>query len=161
MRTRPMIERPLARVVRAALVASVGVSAPAAAVRIDYSFGVAVEHSDNIARTEFDRVDDTVVVPSVQFEIEQEGARVRANAAGNVEYRNYLGDEFGDETRANVAAVVEWEMNPDRLRWLAEESASVQPVSAFAPETPDKLQKTNEFTTGPNARWTLAPGSFL
>lgn len=160
-RARTMRARPLATLVRAALVAGVGVSAPAAAIRIDYSFGLALEHSDNIARTEFDRVDDTVVVPSFSFDVEQEGARVRADAAGTIEYRNYLGDEFGDEVRANLASVLDWEIMPERLRWSFADYASVQPVSTFAPDTPDNLQQTNVFRTGPVSRWRLGSAAYL
>lgn len=155
--------RPNIRRARAALPLAllVPLAAPVHAAKLGWEAGFGLEHGDNVARTETDERSDTILVPRIAFELEQEGASVRAEAAGSLEYRHYLDDSFDDETRADLAAVVDWTLLPERLRWSFGEYAGVQPIDTLNPAVPSNQQQTSVFRTGPVLRFRLDPGTFL
>lgn len=130
-------------------------SASAFAVRIEYSAEIGLLYSDNIELTATDPVSENVLIPRLNFEITEEGSTVQAQVGGTVEYRDYLGNEFGNEFRGTLDGTVNWVMLPERLDWEFADYLGLYPVSLRAPDVPDNLQQTNVFSTGPTLRFRM------
>jgi hypothetical protein len=119
---------------------------------IDYAVGVSLEHSDNINYSSTDPVSEDVLIPRLDFRVDQEGAALSASAAGSFEYRDYLGGAFGNEFRALLSGIANWHISPDRLDWYFADNASQQPINVLQSDAPSNQQQTNVFTTGPTLR---------
>jgi hypothetical protein len=91
------------------------------------------------------------------LDIGRQSPNWRARAAGFVEYRESLGDDFEDEFRANLATAIDWFLLPESLTWTLQDVASVEPINLFVADTPDNLQQTNVLTTGPTLRLRHGP----
>lgn len=143
------------------LVASLLLAMPcsAFAVRIDYSAELGLFYSDNIALTATDPISESVLIPRLNFEISEDGSTVQAQVSGTVEYRDYLGNEFGSEFRGALDGTVNWVLLPERLDWDFSDNLGLYPISLRAPDVPDNLQQTNVFSTGPKLRFRLGPAT--
>ena len=127
------------------------------ALRIDYSAELGLLYSDNITLSATNPVSENVFIPRLNFEISEEGSTVQAQVSGMLEYRNYLGNEFGDEFRGTMDGAVNWVLVPERLAWDFTDNLGLYPVSLRAPDVPDNLQQTNVFSTGPKFRFRISP----
>jgi putative beta-barrel porin BBP2 len=136
-------------VVLAALAAAVPAMADPV---LDYSIGLGLEHSDNINYSATDPVSQNLLIPRLDFRVEERGATLTASAAGSVEYRDYLGGAFGDELRTLFDGSASWHISPGRFDWIVEDSAGRQPVNALVADAPNNQQQTNVFSTGPSLR---------
>jgi hypothetical protein len=121
----------------------------AEAARLNYELEASVQHSDNIALTETDPVDETIVSPRLRFDFAEAGSALEVKARGDVRYLHYLDNTFDDETRADFAGQLNWGLLPGRLHWVAEDYLSQQPVDLRAGFTPGNQQQVNVFITGP------------
>lgn len=119
---------------------------------IDYSIGVSLEHSDNINYSSTDPVSQNVLIPRLDFRIDEQGSTFSANAAGSLEYRDYLGGAFSDEFRTLLAGEANWHISPERLDWYFADNASWQPINVLQSNAPGNQQQTNIFSTGPTLR---------
>jgi len=129
----------------------------AAAAELNYSLEMALGHSDNINQSGTDPVDQSLLIPRLNFDFLEEGSSFRARAVGRVEYRDYLGGAFGNEVRGQLAGVATWMILPQRLNFDFEDYAAVQPVNILAPNTPNNQQQTNVLTLGPTFNFRLDP----
>lgn len=127
------------------------------AVRIDYSAELGLLYSDNITLSATDPVSENVLIPRLNFEISEEGSAVQAQVSGTVEYRDYLGNEFGSEFRGTLDGTVNWVLLPERLAWDFTDNLGLYPVSLRSPDVPENLQQTNVFSTGPKLRFRISP----
>jgi len=118
-------------------------------LRLDYRLGFRAEHSDNIRRTESDRISDTVLAPNLAFVLDSDSTRLLLQAAGDAEYRTYRDDSFANELYARVGLRADWRILPERLSWAVEDYLGRQPINALAIDVPDNQQRTNIFATGP------------
>ncbi len=141
--------RPLAL----AVLALAGTAAAHAEPVLDYSFGLGVEHDDNINLSSTDPIEQTVLVPTFGFAVDHKGAALQATAAGTLEYDNYLGGAFADRVRSQLAARVDWAAIPGRLDFSVEDYLGVEPIDVLARNTPTNLQQTNVFSIGPTLRF--------
>lgn len=121
----------------------------AAAVQLDYTLELGLEHSDNINLSEVDPVSETTLIPRIAFTLVEDGSTVQANVAGSLEYLYYLGNAYGNETRVQMDAGVNWVLLPERLSWVFTNDLDVEPVDLREPDAPQNLQRANVFTTGP------------
>lgn len=121
----------------------------AQAVRVDYTVGGSVLHSDNIGLTESDPVDETVVSPQFSFTAEQTGSTVQLKARGDAQYLDYLDDSFDDELRGRFAGQLNWVVLPERMNFVVEDYLDRQPINALNSFTPSNLQQINVFALGP------------
>lgn len=129
----------------------------ARAVRLDYVAELGFLHSDNINLDETDPISENVLIPGIGFTLTESGSTVQAQATGLVQYRNYLGNEFSDETRTTLDARANWSIIPERLAWTFADNLGVNPVDLRQPDAPDNVQRTNVFSTGPIFRFRLTP----
>ncbi|TBR36142.1 MULTISPECIES: outer membrane beta-barrel protein [Dyella] len=141
-----LASRTLARSIALALLAAAG---SARAAQFNYQLYVGVEHSDNIALSDTNRIREDVLTPGANFTYLQQGSTVQANVAGTVEYRDYLHGKFDNQLQGQLAGQVNWTMIPQRLDLLTEDYAGVQPVDSLVSNAPDNQQQTNVFAIGP------------
>lgn len=128
---------------------------PALAGQLDYTLYGGVEHSDNIALTTTDPTSQNVLIPGVSVAYLQQGEDLQANVAGNLEYRDYLGSRYADQTQAQLAGQANWTILPARLDLAIQDYAGVQPIDRLASTSPDNQQQTNVFTFGPTLRFRM------
>ena len=140
------VSRPLARAMALVLLVAPGA---ALAAQFDYSLYVGLEHSDNIVLSETNPISQNILTPGLNFTYAQAGSTVQANVAGTLQYNDYLGGPFSNQTLAQVAGQVNWTMLPHRLDFSFEDYAGVQPVDSLAANSPDNQQQTNVFALGP------------
>lgn len=122
---------------------------PMLAGQLDYTLYGGVEHSDNIAQTTQDPISQNVLIPGMSFAYLQQGSTLQANVAGDLEYRDYLGHQFSDQTQVQLASQANWTILPARLDLAMQDYAGVQPIDRLASNAPDNQQQTNVFTFGP------------
>lgn len=122
---------------------------PAAAAQIDYQIDLAVLNSNNIALSNTDTQDDTVLSPQLRFDVTQSGSALRLKARGEYQYLSYLDNTFNDESRGEFAGQLEWELAPQRVHWVMEDYLSSQPTDVFTAFTPGNRQQINVFNAGP------------
>lgn len=121
----------------------------ALAVQLDYRIDLGLEHNDNVNLSEHDPVSENILEPQIAFGLTQEGSTVQATANGALQYRDYLGGEFSDEVRGQLAGHLNWTVMPQRLNFTVEDYLSVQPVNPLQPNTPNNQQQTNVIAFGP------------
>jgi hypothetical protein len=136
----------LARFIGLALAATSG---GAWAGQFDYSLYMSFEHSDNIALSTSAPISQNVLAPGVNFAYTEQGSTVQANVTGNIEYRDYPGDNFSNQTLGQLAGQANWTMVPQRLDLFVQDYAGVQPVDTLASNAPDNQQQTNVLAIGP------------
>ena len=116
---------------------------------LDYTLGTSLKHSDNINYSSTDPVSDNILSPRLDFLINQKGSAFDANAAGSLQYRDYLGGKFDNEFRTLFAGTGIWHISPERLDWFFQDSAGREPINVLQSDSPTNNQQTNVFTTGP------------
>jgi hypothetical protein len=139
-----------------ALCAAPGIAQEPEPERFGYELSLGLEHSDNVARTQDDEVDETILAPRAVVDLVHRGPRLEATVAADIQYRHYLDGTFDDEFRGRADAVATWSILPERLRWLFEDHLAVEPVNLFDRDNPSNLQQLNVFATGPQLE--LRPG---
>jgi hypothetical protein len=119
---------------------------------LDYTLGVEVEHDSNVNLSRTDPVSQNILTPELTFGVKEQGSTLTADVAGTLQYRDYLGNAFGDEFRSLLSGVVDWSISPGRFDWVFEDYLGRQPVNVLASDAPTNQQQTNVFSTGPTLR---------
>jgi hypothetical protein len=143
------------RALLATSLAAILLPATAAAAHLDYSISVSAGHSDNVNQSATDPTGSNMLVPRIDFDLDQQGAAVAARAVGNVQYIDYLSGGFGSQTLAELSALLDWAILPRRLHFVLEDNASVQPVNVLQPNSPANVQQVNVVSLGPTLQFRL------
>ena len=122
---------------------------------IDYTLGVGIEHTDNIALRHDDKIDQNLLTPNVTFSLDRQGSTVQAHATGQVEYVDYLEGQYVNEFRGQFAGNLNWVLSPERLSFSASDVSGIQPVQTRVEYAPDNLQQVNIFSAGPTLQFRL------
>lgn len=142
--------------VRMALLACAVSPGVAWAGQLDYTLYTGLEHSNNITLSTTDPVSQNVLIPGFNFSYTQQGATIQANVAGTLEYRDYLGNQFSNQTQTQLMGKVNWTMIPSRLDFSFEDSAGVAPVDSLAANAPNNQQQINVLSLGPTLHFQMA-----
>lgn len=126
------------------------------ALRIEPGLGVGAEYSDNAGLTEDGEDEDLIATALVAAKLVHDTGPLQFDIGGSYTYRHYTHDTFGDKNYFNLDADLEWEIARDRLRWSVQDFFEQRPVDSIEPDTPNNIQNSNLFTTGPVL--TLRPG---
>lgn len=121
----------------------------AGAQKLDYSLYTGVEHSSNIALSPTDPMSQNVLIPGLNFIYAEQGSTVQANVAGTLEYHDFLGDKFENQTQTELSGHVNWAVLPSRLDFSFDDSAGVQPLNSLASNAPGNQQQINVLSLGP------------
>lgn len=128
---------------------------PAWAGQFQYTLRTGVEHSDNINRDDTDPISQNILIPGVDFSYIQQGSTLQANITGSLEYRDYLGNAFDNHTLVSLSGHANWSMIPQRLDFMFQDTAAVEPLSTLSTNTPNNQQQTNTLTLGPTWHFRL------
>jgi hypothetical protein len=85
----------------------------------------------------------------------EQGATLQAHVTGAGEYRDYLGGAYANQKFGELAGVANWAILPERLDFVAQDYASVQPLSTLSSDSPINQQQTNVLTLGPTLHFNL------
>lgn len=140
---------PSIRLARAVSLALALASGPALAGQFGYTLYAGVEHSDNINLSATDPVSQSVLIPGFGFDYVEQGATLQAHVTGAAEYRDYLGGAYSDQKFGELAGLANWSVLPGRLDFVAQDHASVQPLSTLSSDAPGNQQQTNVLSLGP------------
>lgn len=122
---------------------------------LDYTFYADAEHSNNINLSTSNPVSQDVLTPGFGFALAQQGSTLQANVVGNLEYRDYLGGRFDNQTRTQLAGQVNWTVLPQRLDFSVDDYAGVQPINSLVSNGPGNQQQTNVLSLGPTLHFRL------
>ena len=117
---------------------------------LDYVVGLRVEHQSNISLLPGDDIEDLVISPFLDFNINRRGSQWQLEASGNLLYATYLEDNFDSEYRGILNARFEYQILPDRLSWIVEDNLARAAINTFSVQNPNNQQQTNTFSTGPD-----------
>jgi hypothetical protein len=134
---------------RAGALALVVVPGAVWASQFDYSIYGSLEHSDNITLSDSNPISQNVFSPGINFSYAQQGSIFQANVTGTLQYNDYLGHQFSDQTQTELAAQANWTVLPKRLDFTVEDYAGVEPVDSLASNAPNNQQQTNVLSLGP------------
>lgn len=138
---------------------AIGIAAAAVAIVparadpvLDYTLGVEIEHDSNVNLSRTDPVSQNILTPEMTFDLKEKGSTFSVDAAGALDYHDYLEGAFADQFTSLFSGVADWTISPERLDWVFEDYLGRQPINAFVPDAPSNQQQTNVFTTGPTLR---------
>jgi hypothetical protein len=134
----------------AALAVAIAAALPGAAhaFRLDYAIDAGVERDDNVTLTDVDPIKQDIGRVGLGFTAEQASSAVRAAVVGRVDHRRYE-DIYDNVTDSMLEGRLEWEVLPDRLALVVEDSYGVQTINRFSPDAPDNRQQVNVLSLGP------------
>lgn len=131
------------------------VSGQAAAAQFTYTLYAGIEHNDNVNESPTDPISQNIFIPGISFNYLQQGSTIQANVAGDLEYRDYLGNAFSDQTLTQLNGKFNWTVAPQRLDFTVEDYAGVQPISTLSTNAPNNQQQTNVVSLGPTLYFLL------
>ena len=147
---------PTARAVTA-LLATVTVATTSAALGAE--FGATIEggvgHSDNIARTPDQEIDESLGTVGLDLLYHEETRRLNADVLADVSYIDYLDDTFDSEVLGNASANVVLGIAPDRFLWTFDDRFGQIRSNVFAAATPANRENVNVMSTGPDLLFRL------
>lgn len=123
--------------------------ARAAGGEFNYDLYTGILHSDNITLVNQQPESQSVLIPGAGFDWNQQGADLKASAVGNVEYHDYLGGRFKNQTAVQLTSQALWTISPQRLDLSIQDYAGIEPLDTLANDRPDNRQQTNIFMAGP------------
>jgi len=133
-----------------ALAVAAGMSlGTAQAAQINYQVELVTLHSNNLNLSEDNQASETVFIPRLLFDVHEEGAKVRLQARGGFERRNYAGNRFPDENRSEFAGQLNWMLLPERLNFVFEDYLGEESINLREGRYPGNLQRINIFLAGP------------
>lgn len=127
------------------------------AARVDYVFDAGIEHNSNIALANLDPISQRYLRAGLGFVVTEDVSALQINLTGRAEYRNYRTALFNDTLDGTLAGHLNWTAIPDRLFFTVDDSLSVQPVDALAPNAPGNRQQVNVISLGPSLLFNWTP----
>ncbi len=108
------------------------------------------EHSDNVTRVAVDEQTDTVASARAAFVFDQQRPRLDTQITGDLQFRHYLDETFGDEVVGGATADIGWSILPERLVWVFQDNYGQIRTNPLVADTPDNREQFNYFSTGPD-----------
>ncbi len=107
-------------------------------------------YSSNIARTADNEIEEYTNGLLLELGFRERSSALEGSVAARVEYLTYRSGLFADETRTALNADLRWALLRDRIFWVVEDLATIEPVVYRQARTPGNVQQTNLFVTGPS-----------
>ncbi|TCV97598.1 uncharacterized protein (PEP-CTERM system associated) [Luteibacter rhizovicinus] len=143
------------RIARAVALALAALPGAVWAGKFDYNLYAGIEHSNNIALSTNNPISENVFTPGMDFTYTETGSKIQANVLGTLQYNDYLGGKFDNQTQTQVAAQANWTVLPQRLDLTVEDYAGIQPVDSLASNAPGNQQQTNVLAVGPTLHFRM------
>ncbi|MEM7707664.1 MAG: hypothetical protein AAF358_19080 [Pseudomonadota bacterium] len=120
-----------------------------------------IEYDNNTARIADGQIDDIMLLPSLDFGINRQGSRLDIEAFGLVEHASYVDDTFDSEFRGTVSANATYRVVESRLNWVVQNGLTRSNINVLGVQTPDNVQQTYAFATGPDLTLNLSAADTL
>lgn len=120
------------------------------AVSMDYAIEAGISRRDNIRREPDNQIKDTVARLAGELNVVDESSTNDFVLGMSLEYLEYLDNTFDDEVIANINLESNWSIIDDSFTWAVNGFYGQQPIDAYVVRTPDNLQDTGFYSTGPN-----------
>lgn len=137
------------------LMASWSFVSDARAVFVDYGLGYNGVYHSNIFRTVTDEQAEFTNRYEADFSIQQGGANLAATSYTFLSYRDYVNKTRSNQVFLTNLSQATWFVRPGSLAWQFEDYYTQQAVDSRRPGTPDNVQGTNVFQTGPDFSFRL------
>lgn len=125
------------------------------------TLGASAYRTDNVSLTQTGREEDTVIGVFSDFQwSSREFSRLKFRIEGDVAYNHYTRGQLGNAFSGAALALANLELLEDRLSWQLQNSLRQTRINELAPLTPDNVQETNLFSTGPRLRIPLGSPRF-
>jgi hypothetical protein len=125
------------------------------------TLGTSAYRTDNVALTQTGREEDTVLGVFSDFQwSSRDFSRLKLRLEGDVAYNHYTRGQLGNAFSGAALAHADLELLEDRLTWQVQDSIRQTRINELAPLTPDNIQETNLFSTGPRLRIPLGSPRF-
>ena len=129
---------------------------------VGYSVSAGASHSDNIRRSPDGlTIDDTVTNLTAAFIWSNQSPRLSMSFFGQGTYLQYVDGTYDDDLIPRATLSIDWDILPARLNWVVDNrygQIASDPFSAF---TPDSIEDTNIFSTGPDLTFGSSPRQLL
>jgi len=142
-------------------------SAPAPALtrartqQFEYGLTAGYGHSDNVFRRAADEISSDILTAGLELNWLEDRTRIEADVRADLDYNHYLDvDESFDvdnQVTGNANGHVTLGIIPEHFTWRIEDSFGQTQQDPLVPATPESLESTNYFTTGPD--FTMLMGS--
>lgn len=142
--------RPRRRLASIVLAAPLAYVSTVSAANLAYEVTAGAGHTDNIARTADNEIEEDIAAAGLQFSLDQASARLQADLIGNLTYHEYLDDTYDSEVLGNFAGNALFDLVPERFQWMIADNFGQVLADPFQPATPDNRENINYFMTGPN-----------
>ncbi len=136
------------------------VTMPAIA-RVDYSYAVEAEHTDNVALASANEESEKIYSGLAALSLAESGAKLSADIRAVADYTDYRNNTFSDDVWYYLSSDINWTIRPSSFVWVMQDYFSQQELDTALPSTPDNVIDTNAFTTGPDFFFHLDAASRL
>ena len=109
-----------------------------------------VIETDNVLRTENDRVSDTIGELTADIAAHQQTRRLDVDVLSDLQYLTFAHDYFSNELVGNFIGSGTLAIVPQAFEWVGQDNFGQQQLSPTVAVTPANLENINYFTTGPN-----------
>jgi len=124
-------------------------------VVVDYGVGYNGVYDSNIFRAPTDEQAEFTNRYDANLSIQQGGANLTATSYSFLSYQDYVNETRSNQVFLTNLSQATWLVRPGSMAWQFEDYYTQQAVDSAQPETPDNVQGTNIFQTGPDVAFRL------
>ncbi len=132
-------------------------AAGARAQEFNYDLKSGIGHSNNIARTQTDTIDEWILGLGLGFDYAYQSGRIDATAFSDLVWYDYLENTYDSNVIGNFAGSLLYTIAPERFTWTFTNTFGQAQSDPFQPVTPDNSENINVFTTGPDFMFSVGP----
>ena len=119
------------------------------AERYGWSADLGAEYSDNIARTETDKVNETTAIARFGIDLATKRPHFDADIAADLQYRDYLNRDIDSEISGGLDAFLDFAFVPERFSWIVEDNYGQINKDRSQADTANNREQINYLSTGP------------
>lgn|GEM_PF-2303409 len=124
-------------------------------VVVDYGVGYNGVYDSNIFQAPTDEQAEFTNRYDANLSIQQEGADLTATSYSFLSYQDYVNETRSNQVFLTNLSQATWFVRPGSMAWQFEEYYTQRAVDSTQPETPNNVQGTNVFQTGPDVAFRL------
>lgn len=113
-----------------------------------FSLSAGVGSSDNIARTDANEIDETILTAGLQLDLSHSTKSFSGDVRADFEHRRYQDDTFDNDDVGSFVADASFKLTPQALTWFINDHFGTLLLDRFQPDTPVNRENFNRFSTG-------------
>lgn len=126
-------------------------------VVVEYGVGYTGVYDSNIFRAPTDEQAEFTNRYDADLSIEQGGANLIATSYSFLSYQDYVNETRSNQVFSTNLSQATWFVRPGSMAWQFEDYYTQQAMDSTRPGTPNNVQGTNVFQTGPDFSFRLGP----